>query len=106
MAPAVSATNRARCFAGLGCLLLVATALGAELRDVPPVGLPSHPNDPRTLCLRGDSAFRNADFELARRWYGQAAEIDPTSARAHWGLGRVARTQFQRKLARDYFDTA
>ena len=95
------------CIAAYVCLLpglwageIFGTA-GREFRPTLP-----QPGEARDLCALGDGFFRNADFERAERCYREALSLDAGAARAHLGLGRLARLQFRRKAAHASFAAA
>jgi len=106
MVRALSLTVRVRyTVAGQLLLLLPLTAASAaELRET--AGLREGSHDSGSICLLGDMYFRQAKFQKAEQCYREAAGMDPENARAHFGLGRIARLQFQRKAAREDFATA
>jgi Aspartyl protease len=85
-------------------VLSAAELLGRSGPDPRPAS-PQYSNA-RDLCARGDAFFRNAEFDRAERCYRDAVAIDSADARAHLGLGRLARLQFRRKTAHGSFATA
>ena len=46
-------------------------------------------NDPQVLALVGSAAYANANFDRARKYYGDAYRIDPKLPRARLGLSRT-----------------
>src|SRR5258706_355326 len=77
--------------------LAMRQALAARLAD---------PSNAAVQSLLGDVAFRKADFDAAEAFYRAAISLDPTCARATWGLGRIEELNFRRRTARDYFAAA
>src|SRR5438445_794643 len=57
------------------------------------------------LAVKGDVAFRKANFAAAESAYREASR-DRTCARGAWGLGRIEELNFRRGSARDYFAAA
>jgi predicted aspartyl protease len=58
------------------------------------------------LAVKGDVAFRKANFAAAESAYREAFSRDRTCARGAWGLGRIEELNFRRGSARDYFAAA
>lgn len=52
----------------------------------------AHPDDSRVLVVMGDAFYRRGDFDEAERKYRRAVALDPDSAAAHFGVGRILRT--------------
>ena len=48
------------------------------------------PEDPQVVALQGEIEFRKGNFESARALYTKALDLDPETARAHYGLGKLA----------------
>ena len=66
----------------------------------------ANPTSTAVQCLLGDIAFRKAEFDTAESFYRAAISVDPTCARAIWGLGRLEDLNFRRGAARDRFAMA
>ena len=77
---------------------LNAGEVGAEARF--PLG------DSVTLSRLGDLRFRESKFDDAQEAYRAALRTDPRSARAQWGLGRLAVLRSQLAEAEQYFARA
>ncbi len=56
--------------------------------------------------LAGELALRRGDFESAQRSLQRSVALNPSNARAWWGLGRIEQLHFRRDAARDLFARA
>ena len=45
--------------------------------------------DSDVLAFKGEIEFRRANFEEARAYYSRALDLDPNTARAHFGVGKL-----------------
>ena len=59
--------------------------------------------NPTLICLWGEIQFRRGDFEEAGKAFERSSRLDPSYARAWWGLGRVEEIHFRRDQARALF---
>lgn len=64
------------------------------------------PDEPDILALKGEIAFRGGLFREARTLYERALEADPETARAHYGLGKLALGKMQAAAAVELFRRA
>src|SRR5215831_13819495 len=105
---AASSTGRTVCAIAVcsALLLPILRAAGAREAAAHDLGQTPPTADGRAFCTLGDISFRNAEFERAAQCYRNAVAADPSNARAHLGLGRVARLQFQRRTAYQNFANA
>jgi len=58
------------------------------------------------LCRRADAQYRQGSFDEAAALYRAASTANPNSARAWFGLGRVAKLNFRDAEARNLFSRA
>src|SRR5262245_16461769 len=61
--------------------------------------LDQQPASPATTAYRGEIAYRRGDFSAADRLYREALRLDDKTARAHFGLGKLALARLQNKQA-------
>jgi predicted aspartyl protease len=54
---------------------------------------------PRTIALRGEIEYRKGNLDQAATLYKQALSMDPKTARAHFGLGKLAMAKLKDKEA-------
>lgn len=85
---------------------LLADGQTVEAHHLIKSALAAHPSDSHLLTLRGEVLFRQSQFESAADAWNAALAINPDTARAHWGLGRIDQMQFHRRSARDHFARA
>ena len=52
--------------------------------------LDSLPEDADVLAFKGEIEFRRARFDASRDYYSRALGLDPDTARAHFGLGKLS----------------
>src|SRR5689334_15553677 len=84
----------------------VVTLLAAGSDESLPAPVANSPRVGADLCRTGEFQFRRGNFEAARDAFESAARLEPETARAWWGLGRIAEIQFRREEARDLFARA
>jgi tetratricopeptide (TPR) repeat protein len=77
-----------------GALARVRQALGGQKADA------------GALCLIGEGSVRELRFKDAEVAFNRALAVDPRSARAHLGLGRIAVLLSKREEAKRYFSRA
>ena len=68
--------------------------------------LSNQTEDPVVLALSGEVAYRRGHFEQAERLYHQAMDMDPNTARANFGLGRLALAKLKIDDAVAFFSRA
>ncbi|MGH9867259.1 MAG: aspartyl protease family protein [Candidatus Polarisedimenticolia bacterium] len=64
------------------------------------------PGEARLQVGRADALYRRGDFDDAERCYRRAVEMDPNDASAHFGVGRILRTQGRYAIAAESFSRA
>ena len=68
--------------------------------------LETAPRTARNLAFQGEIEFRKGHFEEARRFYESALQTDSKTARAHFGLGKLAVGKLKTKDALQSFKRA
>src|SRR6185436_19967271 len=53
----------------------------------------------RTIAMRGELEYRKGNLDQAATLYKQALAMDPKTARAHFGLGKLAMAKLKGKEA-------
>ena len=48
------------------------------------------PESSDVLAFKGETEFRKANFEEARAYYARSLDLDPNTARAHFGVGKLS----------------
>lgn len=77
----------------------VADLLGRDEIDAAEALLNSQPKTAKSLALRGEIEFRRGDFQKAEAFYAESLSLDPKTARAHFGMGKLAMTLLKGKEA-------
>jgi tetratricopeptide (TPR) repeat protein len=95
-------------FAAIGFAVAIGLAPCAVAADDSLASLPpsSIAEQSRSIQRAGELALRRGDFDAARQAFSRAAALQPSYARAWWGLGRVEKLHFRRDAARDFFAAA
>jgi predicted aspartyl protease len=68
--------------------------------------LQAAPRSAETLAYQGEVHFRKGNFELARTSYQSAIQMSEKTARAHYGLGKLAMAKVKSKEAQAGFKRA
>jgi tetratricopeptide (TPR) repeat protein len=61
------------------------------------------PDSPEILTAAADAQYRASRFTLTAQLYQKALQLDPKSARANLGMGRISQLASMNKTGRDYF---
>jgi predicted aspartyl protease len=61
--------------------------------------LDKQPRTAESVALRGELEYRKGNFERAASLYGEALKMDAKTARAHFGLGKLAMAKLKTKEA-------
>jgi hypothetical protein len=61
--------------------------------------LSREPRTARNIALRGELEYRKGNFDQAATLYREALKMDPKTARAHFGMGRLAMAKLKDKEA-------
>lgn len=57
------------------------------------------PRTPESIAFRGEIAFRRGDFDKANALYNEALKANSSTARAHFGVGKLAMAKLKGKEA-------
>jgi predicted aspartyl protease len=68
--------------------------------------LERQPQTAENIALRGEIAFRKGLFEQAQKLYHEALQVDAKTARAHFGVGKLALAKVKRREALEAFSRA
>src|SRR5262249_22033948 len=68
--------------------------------------LDQQPASPAAVAYRGEIAYRRGDFSGADQLYREAIRLDNKTARAHFGLGKLALARLKNKEAISSFKRA
>ncbi len=68
--------------------------------------LDQQPRGAESTAFRGEIEFRRGDFTRAESLYREALDMDPKTARAHFGLGKLALTRLKAREAASHLKRA
>jgi tetratricopeptide (TPR) repeat protein len=84
----------------------IADLLQADEVDKAEALLDAQPRSAEAISFHGEIAFRRGVFAQAEALYGEALRMDEKTARAHFGLGRLALSRLKAGEAVDQFKRA